>query len=121
MGIKRVKSYVRKGKMVKSYSAKKKDKNNAFSAEMQKRKKLNSTGSLSMIPVSPDHELYYSYATPVAVKIKGKMYRVGQKFSVTTSKHMGKLGGKDVKPGRFKKLITGMGNRFKKNIDTGRL
>lgn len=32
----------------------------------------------------------FSYATPIAWVSNGKAYRVGQKFSVTTSHHMGK-------------------------------
>jgi hypothetical protein len=32
--------------------------------------------------------VFFSYETPVAAKIEGKLYRTSKKYSVTTSKHI---------------------------------
>ncbi len=40
--------------------------------------------------INGDKEVYFSYATPVAVKVKGVFMFTEKKFSVTTSRHINK-------------------------------
>lgn len=34
--------------------------------------------------------VFFSYSTPVAARVDGKLYRTEKRWSVTTSKHIGK-------------------------------
>jgi hypothetical protein len=44
------------------------------------------------IRIANGNEFYFSYKTLVAAKVDGRCVRTSKKWSVTTSKHLGKMG-----------------------------
>ena len=51
---------------------------------------LVSTGNLRKITES-GRTVYYSYSTPIGAAVDGKSYANSERYSVTTSRHMGKM------------------------------
>jgi hypothetical protein len=76
-----------------------------------KMKKFNTTGSCWSQLIN-GIEIIYSYQTPIAYRANGETVATQQKYSVTTSKHMGKYVGnrREVPDMEFRKelrLLTG--------------
>lgn len=64
----------------------------------------------------------YSYATPIAIQFKGQpMYKVNQKFSLSTSKQQGRLydNVKHLEPVKFVKLLDKVSKTFGTYLDKG--
>lgn len=52
--------------------------------------KLNNLGNNKSEVITNDGKVvFFSYNTPVAACVEGRYYRTSQKWSVTTSKHIG--------------------------------
>jgi hypothetical protein len=50
--------------------------------------KLNNLGNNKTEIVSDNKTVFFSYKTPVAAIVDGKVYKTSTKWSVTTSKHI---------------------------------
>lgn len=47
--------------------------------------------NMSIVTLNNGNQVGFSYAVPVVAVIDGRAYRTEEKYSVTTSKHCGKL------------------------------